>query len=126
MIFVGYAMVKPTGDKTDTSGLSLNVVNSNPAGGAATAADPSSALILQLLAIQNISFDTKFFEDAVYRELVDQSRPLGEREVGRPNPFLRIGVDIMEAPVESAATSTGFIETSTSGTPKTPASNSRR
>lgn len=74
----------------------------------------------QLLAIQNIKFDTAFFNDPVYKELVDQSRPLGVREVGRPNPFLDIGVDaVVNAENQSGR---GFIQTSTS-TPGAPVPN---
>lgn len=122
-VFIGYGMIKPS-DSSKKSGLELTVVNSNPAGGIANAQDPSSALVLQLLTIQNIVFDTKFFEDPVYRELVDQSRPLGEREVGRPNPFLRIGIDGATPPPVPASSTAGFIQSGTQ-TPA-PATNSRR
>lgn len=122
-VFVGYAILKkPASDSNE--GLQLNVVNSNPAGGVVNAKDPSSALVLQLLAIQNIVFDTKFFEDPVYRQLVDQSRPLGEREVGRPNPFLRIGIDGIQnasiAPADANQGETqGFVQTPTVSTSTT-------
>lgn len=92
LVFLGYAIVKPASD-TGTTGLEMNVINPNPSNGLATSEDPSSQLVFQLLSIQSIVFDTKFFQDPVYRELVDQSRPLGEIDVGRPNPFLKIGID---------------------------------
>jgi hypothetical protein len=110
-LFVGYAILRPAPESMDGGGLDMNVVNANPAGGLATSDDPSSLLIFQLLSIQSIVFDTKFFQDPVYRELVDQSRPLGERDVGRPNPFLDIG--------KNPASANGAVQTTTIGSPAT-------
>ncbi len=104
-IFITYAILKPapqadgTIEKTTVSGASRSSGTGNP--GAAD--NLSDEFVVQLLAIQNINFNTDFFNDPVYRNLIDQYRPLGDRPVGRPNPFYPIGQD------------NGFIGTSTAG-----------
>ncbi|MFM2383598.1 MAG: hypothetical protein RIQ72_170 [Candidatus Parcubacteria bacterium] len=111
LVFIGYAMIKP---KTDTTsdGLQRTVVDGITTANAPAGDDPAAGFVQQLLAIQNIKFDTAFFSDPVYKELVDQSRPLGVREVGRPNPFLEIGIDTIVNAETSAGR--GFVQTSTS------------
>ena len=93
-IFVGYGFMKPASE--GDSGLSKTVV-ANDMGGFSDAnglaGELSDSFVIQLLAIQNINFNTEFFNDPVYRGLIDQSRDLGTRPVGRPNPFYPIGQD---------------------------------
>lgn len=93
-IFIGYGFMKPASE--GDSGLSKTVV-ANDAGGFSNAnglaGELSDSFVIQLLAIQNINFNTEFFNDPVYRGLIDQSRDLGTRPVGRPNPFYPIGQD---------------------------------
>ncbi len=104
-IFIAYAILKPapegdgTIEKITVDGASRSSGTGNPG------ADEGlgDEFVVQLLAIQNIDFNTEFFNDPVYRGLIDQYRPLGDRPVGRPNPFYPIGQD------------NGFIGTSTAG-----------
>jgi hypothetical protein len=125
LIFIGYAMIKPE-SKDGSDGLEKTVIDGITPAGAVGGDDPAAAFVQQLLAIQNIKFDTAFFSDPVYKELVDQSRPLGVREVGRPNPFLDIGIDtVINAEVPAGR---GFVQTSTStasSTNPTPATTTR-
>jgi hypothetical protein len=104
-------MIKPNTDTT-SDGLQRTVVDGITTADAPAGDDPAAGFVQQLLAIQNIKFDTAFFSDPVYKELVDQSRPLGVREVGRPNPFLQIGTDTIVNAETSAER--GFVQTSTS------------
>lgn len=98
LIFIGYAIIRPK-VSSNSSGLQKTIVNNSISSTVTTSADdPGAGFVQQLLAIQNIKFDTAFFADPVYKDLVDQSRPLGNREVGRPNPFLDIGVDTIINP----------------------------
>lgn len=96
-IFIAYGMLKspPEGEGSVTK-----TVVATDAGGVAGAGslagsgnDIGDEFVLQLLAIQSINFNTEFFADPVYKGLIDQSRPLGDRPVGRPNPFYPIGQD---------------------------------
>lgn len=119
LVFIGYAMIRQKPSTTE-EGLQRTVVDGTTSTNAAAGDDPAAGFVQQLLAIQNIKFDTAFFNDPVYKELVDQSRPLGVREVGRPNPFLDIGVDAVVNAENQAGR--GFVQTSTS-TPETPAPN---
>ncbi len=122
LVFFGYGMVKKPSTPTSGSGLEKTIVD--PASGGVAADDPGAAFVLQLLAIQNIKFDSGFFQDPIYRELVDQSRPLGERDVGRPNPFLDIGVDNILFPEDivlrgNPTSSRNFVPTSATTTSAT-------
>ncbi len=105
--------------------------------------DPAAEFAHQLLAIQTINFNIDFFKDPVYLELVDQSRPLEPRDVGRPNPFLDIGKDgivfpgdealvngeeaeFVQTPVTPAATTTPAKTNPATTTPKAATSTPRR
>lgn len=94
VIFIGYGYFKPA--STGSDGISTTVVSndfpeSENANG--LAGELSESFVMQLLAIQNINFNTEFFNDPVYRGLIDQYRSPGTRPVGRPNPFFPIGQD---------------------------------
>lgn len=119
LVFVIYGAVKP--DSSNAPGGIEETIVSIPGGdGSVTSSDedPAAGFILQLLAIQNVNFNVDFFNDPVYKELVDQSSGLGERFVGRPNPFLDIGTDNIDpnAPVrktgQDAPVQGGFVQTS--------------
>ncbi len=92
LVFVLFAMLKPESKSAD--GIERTIV-SIPGGNGSVASgeDPAAGFILQLLAIKQVNFNTKFFQDPIYLELVDQYTDLNERPVGRPNPFLDIGID---------------------------------
>jgi hypothetical protein len=124
-IFIGYGMLKSAPEEEGS--VSKTVVGSNVGvvGGAGSlgANNFGDEFVLQLLAIQSINFNTEFFSDAVYKGLIDQSRPLGDRPVGRPNPFYPIGQDngfvggTTAGLTGPASTGTGFTVTSTSSGP---------
>lgn len=94
LIFIVYGFVKPAPSGSD--GISTTVV-ANDSGELSNnnglAGELSDSFVVQLLAIQNINFNTEFFNDPVYRGLIDQYRSPGVRPVGRPNPFFPIGQD---------------------------------
>lgn len=92
LVFIGYSIMKPATNESEQT-VSRQVVGEVGSASSINSDDPAAAFVYQLLAIQNIRFNAEFFKDPVYRELIDRSRPLGEREVGRPNPFLEIGKD---------------------------------
>jgi hypothetical protein len=110
-VFIIFGMLKKP--KESDSGLEKTVVATDlgapGANGLGGGNDLGDEFVVQLLAIQNINFNTAFFSDPVYKGLKDQSRPLGDRPVGRPNPFSPIGND------------DGFVGTSTAGLTGTPA-----
>lgn len=54
-------------------------------------------LAAELHFLDTIRFDPTFFQNPLFRGLVDFSKPLSEEPVGRPNPF---------APVSGAVTAT--------------------
>ncbi len=124
LVFVLYAMLKPEAKSAD--GIERTIVSIPGGDGSITGEeDPAAGFIQQLLAIKQVHFNAEFFQDPVYKELVDQYRPLDKRPVGRPNPFLNIGVDGVvfspdAAPAGSATpaagaaagTDGGFVQTS--------------
>lgn len=91
VIFVGYGFIKK--DPVVNDGIEKEILALPGSTSLTGVDDPAAAFVLQLLAIQNISFNTDFFKDPVYQELVDRYKEIDLREVGRPNPFLDIGVD---------------------------------
>lgn len=113
IIFVAYALLKPSKPSNNAQNLqpiTVEQVNSS----ATDPNDPGADFVLQLLAIQNINFNTEFFRDPVYRELKDQYRPIEPRPIGRPNPFAEIGND---DPLQPVGPTSGFTLTSTSTGP---------
>ncbi len=104
-VFVVYGIMKPAPEGDGT--IETTVVGSDSgrevgANGLGGSGDIGEEFVLQLLAIQNIHFDTDFFKDPVYRALIDQFRPIESRPVGRPNPFYPIGQD--DGPAGTVAT----------------------
>ncbi len=105
-IFIGYGIFKSDPkEEGSVQRITVGINSSGVVGASSLSGDDSlgDEFVIQLLAIQNINFNTEFFNDPVYRNLVDQFRPLGDRPVGRPNPFYPIGQD------------NGFVGTSTAG-----------
>lgn len=130
LVFVVYAMVKPESKSGD--GIERTIVTVPGGDGSVTGGeDPAAGFINQLLAIKQVHFNTDFFKDPIYKELVDQYRDLNDRPVGRPNPFLDIGVDdvvfepngstrtVAPATGAGAATTGGFVQTSPENIPET-------
>lgn len=86
-----------TGDKPASTGL-ISAEN-NP-----EVAQISGRVLALLNQIQSLKVDSKFFQSAAYRTLVDYSIAIPPQNVGRPNPF---------APIPGAARSTGSTGTRT-------------
>lgn len=93
LVFVLYGSLKKD-SPASSNGIEEQIVSIPGSDSTAgTNSNPAAGFILQLAAIQNVNFNTNFFNDPVYKELVDFSRDLGSRERGRQNPFLEIGVE---------------------------------
>ncbi len=59
--------------------------------------------LLELLdKLKGVSFDTDLFSSTKFSSLMDWSIPLPRPDLGRPNPFERIGLDIgVVAPIST-------------------------
>jgi len=123
-VFIGYAIFKPASNEDDSTVVTREVVANPALTDISRADDPAAVLVYQLLTIKSIEFNTDFFNDPVYQSLIDRSRPLGEREVGRPNPFWKIGE--IGPDISEENTVNGSAQTSSSTTPTQSTNNSRR
>lgn len=111
LVFVGYAAIKG-GSSTSNSSATLARTSANgTVAGVNDANSPGRLFVTQLLAIQNIHFNTTLFSDPAYQYLQDWSRDLTEQPVGRNNPFAPIGAD-EGGSTFSEGSSAGFIMTS--------------
>jgi len=55
-------------------------------------ADGQMILVL-LNKLKNVNLDTDIFSNNIFNSLVSFEKPIADQVVGRPNPFLPIGVD---------------------------------
>ena len=63
-------------------------------------------LILALLSkLNRVTLDETIFSNKIYASLVNFEKPIEDQAIGRPNPFLPIGLTGTEAPL-SKSTST--------------------
>lgn len=91
LAFFAYGAFFVVGDKEDTGGLSRQAVSTsvNVDGEITDLEDgPAKEFVMQLLAIQNISFKLSLFEDVVFRNMVPVDDTIQPQPQGRRNPFL--------------------------------------
>jgi hypothetical protein len=87
---------------------------------------PNQDFLPLLNLIKGVSFDEKFFDDALFRSLIDFSEPVKEEQKGRDNPFAPgivttfANTSAVGATFEASATST--VPTASSTRPATTAS----
>lgn len=117
LLFVGYGMFKG-GDSSKPSTGDLTRTTTSRSASSADVSAPGKQFVSQLLAIQNIRFNTSLFQDPAFDYLQDFSRELIEQDVGRENPFAPIGIEGFSGfdPASNSEPS-GFINTSGSGAP---------
>lgn len=115
LLFVGYGMLKGGDSSKPATGDLTRTTTSRSASNTDVSA-PGKQFVSQLLAIQNIRFNTSLFQDAAFDYLQDFSRELIEQDVGRENPFAPIGIEGFSGfgPVSGSEPS-GFVNTSGSG-----------
>lgn len=51
------------------------------------------AILVLLNRLNQVSLDSSIFSNKVFTSLVNFEKPIEEQAVGRPNPFLPIGID---------------------------------
>lgn len=86
--FIGGSSDTPT--TTSPLGSSVAGVSTTTANGSAVPNDFS----LLLSTVKSISIDTSIFTNPIYQSLRDHPINLGTEDVGRPNPFAPVGIDI--------------------------------
>jgi hypothetical protein len=114
LLFVGYGMFKG-GDSSKPATGDLTRTTTSRSASSADVSAPGKQFVSQLLAIQNIRFNTSLFQDPAFDYLQDFSRELIEQDVGRENPFAPIGIEGFSG--FSGSEPSGFINTSGSGAP---------
>jgi len=74
--------------------------------------DLANAEILRILgSIKNISLDDDIFKNPVFRELEDSRFTIPKPVViGRPNPFLPIGINVVTQPITAETSPTNSFE----------------
>ncbi len=116
---IGYSVVEKSAHSQEDEPL---LSSTNTGGAVSPVSAPSStdqqiAGILGLLSsLQNVKLNTNFFTSPEFLSLVDVSQPIPPAtNVGRPNPFAPIGVDLGTIPDDSTLSFGGTSGGGTSG-----------
>jgi hypothetical protein len=87
--------------------------NLNSGGEALVVEEPNSpvladgqAILVLLGQLNRVTLDDSIFSNPIFTSLISFEKPIQEQAVGRPNPFLPIGVDNVSGVVIPSASST--------------------
>lgn len=116
LVFVLFALLRDDKSSSSPDGIERTLITTPGVEGVVgNNSDPAAEFIGQLLDIQKIELNIGFFNDPIYKELVDQYRPIDKRPSGRPNPFLEINeAEIRSGNNTGASTGTGNVTVPTS------------
>lgn len=116
---IGYSVVQKSAHSQDEPLLSSTTTGSAvPINSTPSSTDQQIADILGLLSnLQGVKLNTNFFTSPEFLSLVDLSQPIpAATNIGRPNPFAPIGVDLGTVPQDGTFGGTGTTGGSTGGT----------
>lgn len=118
LAFIAYTKFMPKASTTANPNALLRTTTTGTVSNTAASLNdgPGREFVNQLLAIQNIKFNTDIFNDPAYQSLQDFSRELITQPTGRPNPFAPLGQ--ADAEVAGFGSSTGFVITNQATTSK--------
>ncbi len=98
--FVGYKMFFPANNSIDSL-VEDQSENANFVDG--------QTILVLLNKLNQVVIDESIFSNDIFVSLVSFERPIAEQVVGRPNPFLPIGVDSSSASFPLSTSTTGTI-----------------
>lgn len=119
LIIIAFFLYGKFGPKPSQTTSGLTVQTSTPGNSNSSYVDgPAREFVTQLLAIQNIRFNTSILTDSAYLSLQDFSRELIPQPTGRPNPFAPLSTADSEVGTASTDSSV-FVNTSVKPAAKT-------